>query len=196
MTVNNSVRLFPDRRIAFHTVSDRLCYGSFAERIETGDYGTCFYRDQIGQLPEWELHGRPERTVFVPSRRGGILKRGVQTHAHFGIGNDSSVVVFSAQLAFHLGFDAVAIIGCDLNYEGSKVYAYETDQRDVVHGRNDEIQKRRHAMHKANAEFALLRPVFERHGRQLINATSGGNLDALPRLPLAQFLETRTPCSQ
>ncbi|MEM7776943.1 MAG: hypothetical protein AAF732_15145 [Pseudomonadota bacterium] len=188
MTVNKSYQLFPDTRIDFHTISDRHCYASFAEQIEAQDFGTCFYRDQIARLPAWQQFGQPERTVFVPSRRGGIQKRGVQVRADRGIGNDSSVVVFAAQLAFHLGFDPVTIIGCDLAYDGPELYAYDIDDGDRRHECTPETQARRLSMVHANAEFKALRDVFEAHDRVLRNATPGGSLEALPRVAFADTL--------
>jgi hypothetical protein len=188
MTVNNGFRLFAGHRIPMHAVSDNACYEKFGDEIEHADIGMRFYRSRFRTLPAFRAHGHPESTVFVPYRKGGVLKRGFQSRAEKGLGNDASVLVFAAQLAYHLGFATVNVLGCDLDYSAPNAYAYAMTGADRAHEETAEVQNRRRAMANANAEFAELRRHFEADGRALINCGVGGKLDALPRITFEQAM--------
>lgn len=186
MTVNNGFRMFDGQRIPMHAVSDNACYEKFGDEIERADIGQRFYRSRFRALPAFRAHGHPATTVFVPYRKGGVLKRGFQPRAEKGLGNDASVLVFAAQLAYHLGFATVNVLGCDLDYSAPNAYAYAMTEADRAHEESAEVQSRRRAMVNANAEFAELRRHFEADGRRLINCGVGGKLDSLPRMSFAQ----------
>lgn len=188
MTVNNGHRLFSGAHIPFHTVSDIACYQRFGDEIEAADVGRRFYRSRFRATPTFRAHGDPERTIFIPARKGGLLKRGFRPQIERGLGNDSSVLVFAAQIAFHLGFDQTFVIGCDLDYSAPQNYAYALTEEDRAHEVSDVVQATRRALVHANSEFAILRTAFEAAGRQLLNAGLGGKLEALARLDFADAL--------
>jgi hypothetical protein len=188
MTVNNGFRLFAGQRIPMHAVSDNACYEKFGDEIEHADIGQRFYRSRFRALPAFARNGHPASTVFVPYRKGGVLKRGFQPRAEKGLGNDASVLIFAAQLAYHLGFSTVNVLGCDLDYSTPNAYAYAMTDADRAHEESAEVQSRRGAMVNANAEFAEVRRHFEADGRKLINCGVGGKLDALPRMSFEQAI--------
>lgn len=187
MTVNNGFRMFAGARIPMHCVSDNACYEKFGGEIEQADIGTRFYRARFRALPAYQ-HGHPQSTVFVPYRKGGVLKRGFQLRAENGLGNDASVLIFAAQLAYHFGFSTVNVLGCDLDYSAPNAYAYAMTDADRAHEETAEVQSRRRAMVNANEEFAVARRHFEADGRQLINCGVGGKLETLPRTSFDQAL--------
>lgn len=192
MTVNNGHRLFAGADIPMHAVSDINCYETYAADIEAARVGVRFYRSRFRTTAAFNQWGDSGRIVFVPYRRGGVLKRAFQPHADRGIGNDSTVLVFAAQLAFHLGFSNVYVMGCDLDYSADQKYAYNMNATDAGHEATALVQYRRLAMEQANAEFAAVRDAFERAGRQIANCGRGGKLETLPRVPYETALsETR-----
>ena len=188
MTVNNGHRLFPGVRIPMHAVSDIACYQQFGAAIEQADIDLRFYRGRFRATAPFRTYATGHDVVFVPMRKGGVLKRGFQPHAENGLGNDSSVLVFAAQLGFHLGFAAINVMGCDLDYGAPNTYAYAMTEADHAHEASAEVQARRRAMVNANAEFAILRTHFEAAGRRLINCGVGGKLEALERVSYAEAL--------
>lgn len=188
MTVNNGARLFAGRRIPMHAVSDIACYEQFGDDIERADIALRFYRSRFRATAPWRANGHPESTVFVPYRKGGVLKRGFQPRADKGLGNDASVLVFAAQLAYHLGFDTVNVMGCDLDYSAPNVYAYAMSDTDRAHEASAEVQDRRRAMVNANAEFAEVRRHFDADGRRIVNCGVGGKLETLERVSFADAI--------
>ena len=189
MTVNNGYRLFPNAYIPMHAVSDIACYEKDGFAIEQANIGLRFYRSRFRITEPFQIHKPEQRTVFVPARKGGVLKRGFQNDASRGLGNDSTVLIFAAQLGFYLGFARINVLGCDLDYSAPQTYAYEMTQADEAHEQSAIVKERRRAMINANAEFAALRAAFEANGRSLINCGLGGKLDALPRQSFAEALE-------
>lgn len=188
MTVNNGARLFAGRHIPLHAVSDIACYEQFGADIERADIGLRFYRSRFRATAPWRDNGHPDHTVFVPYRKGGVLKRGFQSRADRGLGNDASVLVFAAQLAYHLGFATVNIMGCDLDYSAPNAYAYAMTEADRTHEASAMVQDRRRAMVNANAEFAEVRRHFEADGRRIRNCGVGGKLETLERISFEDAL--------
>lgn len=188
MTVNNGARLFAGRYIPMHAVSDIACYEQYGDDIERADIGLRFYRSRFRATAPWRMHGHSQSTIFVPYRKGGLLKRGFQPRADQGLGNDASVLVFAAQLAYHLGFQTVNVIGCDLDYSAPNAYAYAMTETDRAHEASAVVQDRRRAMVNANAEFAEVRRHFEADGRRIVNCGVGGKLETLERQPFADAI--------
>lgn len=188
MTVNNGFRLFPNTPIPMHAVSDIACYERFGEEIERAEIKQRFYRSRFRATANYQKFGHPHDTVFAPYRKGGVLKAGFQPRAELGLGNDSSVLIFAAQIGYHLGFSTIHVLGCDLDYSTPAPYAYAVTDADRAHETSAVVQSVRRAMVNANAEFAALRAAFEADGRRLINCGVGGKLEALARIPFEQAL--------
>ncbi|MEQ8695015.1 MAG: FkbM family methyltransferase [Bauldia litoralis] len=118
-----------------------------------------------------------------------------------GLVGAGSVVGSSIQLAFHMGFDPIYLIGCDLGYKvpetviqegedvfgnGVKLLLTSTKDDDVNHfdpryfgdGRkwHDPNVKRMVEGHEA------CRAAIEAAGRKILNATEGGELEVYPRV--------------
>ncbi len=104
-------------------------------------------------------------------------------------------VTFAAmQLAFHMGFQEVALIGCDHNF-ATKGPA----NKEVVAGESDPNHfdpnyfaggVKWHLPDLAESEgvYLIARNTFAAAGRKIVNATEGGKLEIFEREPLARFL--------
>lgn len=101
-------------------------------------------------------------------------------------------------IAYYMGFSQVALVGCDHNWNHSKVEQEEGSTRAVM-GDKDESHFHPDYFTKGTqiimpnvveSEFSyrMARSAFEENGRMLVNATDGGKLDIFERMPLDQFL--------
>jgi len=76
-----------------------------------------------------------------------------------------TVTYVALQLAFHMGFHEVALVGCDHNF-ATKGNANQT----VVSGAKN---------------------MYEAFDRRIVNSTEGGELEVFPRVDLARFLSNQ-----
>lgn len=189
MTVNNAFRLFPSGRIPMHAVSDAAFITMYAKDLAAAPIERGFYRTEFQIMPACRQVLSAHQSVFIPFRRGGVLKRGFQTRLARGVGHDSTVLLFAAQIAFHLGFQNVFVMGCDLDYSEPQKYAYDMSPEDAKH--EAEARVRRVRMEKANDEFAIAREAFEYAGRRIANCGLGGRLNALERVRYEDALGVR-----
>lgn len=128
--------------------------------------------------------------VFIPA-----------TVTNFKFARDCSMSVYlgptvtftAMQLAFHMGFTSVALVGCDHYYE-TKGPAH----KEVVCGQHDPnhfdpsyfANQPWNLPDLADSEicYRLALGAFNNAGRELVNASDGGDLEILPRIPLHRFL--------
>jgi len=112
---------------------------------------------------------------------------------------DGFTVTFVAlQLAFHIGFREVALIGCDHDY-ATKGPANKT----VISGENDPnhfdpkyfaggVKWQLPDLLNSELYYTLARDVYQQADRKIYNATEGGKLEVFQRVSLKCFLETTT----
>jgi hypothetical protein len=105
-----------------------------------------------------------------------------------------TVTYVAMQLAFHMGFDEVALIGCDHSYAVDGPPNAEADRegpdRDHFHPAYFPGGSRWHLPDLAQSEayYSLARTRYREAGRRLVNATDGGYLELLPRQSLQEFV--------
>jgi hypothetical protein len=111
-----------------------------------------------------------------------------------------TVTCVAMQLALHMGFSEVALIGCDHNFAvkgpaNAEVRAEGVDRshfdpRYFSNGQKWNLPD----LTASEYYYAQAASVYARLGRKLWNCTEGGCLELLPRCSLAEFLrdETRT----
>lgn len=106
-----------------------------------------------------------------------------------------SVTGVAMQLAFHLGFSDVALIGCDHNFvtSGPANATVRASGEDLNHfdPRYFSGQVRWQLPDLPGSEyfFHRAREMFEAWGRRLWNCTDGGRLETLPRRTLEDWLK-------
>jgi len=114
--------------------------------------------------------------------------------------NQGGTVTFVAmQLAFHMGFSDVAVVGCDHSFhtQGLPNDVCRIHSSDHDHFHPDYFtagsQWQLPDLPLSEASYSLARTHFHSAGRRLVNATHGGQLDALPRSTLPEFLCSTCP---
>lgn len=106
-----------------------------------------------------------------------------------------TVTFVALQLAFHMGFRRVALVGCDHNF-AVKGKANET----VTAGAQDHshfdpryfsggVKWQLPDLRQSEIAYQLAAEAFEDAGGALVNATVGGKLELLPRVSLQDFLK-------
>lgn len=107
-----------------------------------------------------------------------------------------TVTYVAMQLAFHMGFSRVALVGCDHSFATSGP-ANQT----VVSGKTDPNHfdpsyfsggMKWHLPDLTYSEFhyRIAKDVYEQAGRRIVNCTAGGKLEVFERQDLWNFLET------
>ncbi|BAC91724.1 6-hydroxymethylpterin diphosphokinase MptE-like protein [Gloeobacter violaceus] len=108
----------------------------------------------------------------------------------------STVTFVAMQLAFHIGFRQVALIGCDHNFTTTGP-ANQT----VIAGKRDDnhfdpnyfaggVKWQLPDLPNSEAAYSLALVVYETAGRKLVNCTEGGRLELLPRISLDNFVRS------
>ncbi len=104
-----------------------------------------------------------------------------------------TVTFVALQLAYHMGFQEVALIGCDHNFAQSG-----PANKTVVSGEKDAshfdpnyfaggVKWQLPDLLQSEVSYSMARDVFEGSGRRVFNCTEGGKLEIFPRMPLAEF---------
>jgi len=105
-----------------------------------------------------------------------------------------TVTFVALQLAFHMGFREVALIGCDHDYA-----VKGPPNKVVVSGARDEshfdpnyfaggVKWHLPDLLRSEVAYTLARDVYASHGRRIVNATEGGQLEIFPRMGLEEFM--------
>lgn len=155
-----------------------------------------------------EFYNRTELPLFLDSSGLGLIKprqnvtfvpRSSQVKfakdCSFSIHVGATVTFVAMQLAFHMGFQEVALIGCDHNF-ATKGIANTTV---VAEGQDENhfapnyfsggVKWQLPDLIASENYYALARNVYELEGRKLYNATEGGYLDILLRISLHKFIK-------
>lgn len=158
--------------IPFYVLSDLRGWDRIKADVSTLPVETYLVRDTIAARPEF----RPpaDRVVTFPSYRGGLRKQGFRRQPWQGLGNDSTVILFAAQIAYYLGFAEAYILGVDLDYDRATSYFYAAGQSET-----NRYARPEEAIYAQ--EFGVLRRVFEANGRILRNMGTRGAVMGLER---------------
>ena len=168
-------------------------------------YLVCINRFVVEQNAEY--FKQTNIPLFVDSRHVGLLDgsqaiplRSLPMRGFFG--RDVSkgycqgfTVTYAAmQLAYHMGFDNVALVGCDhyFNDKGTPNAVVESQSDDTNHFHPDYFGKgmKWQLPDIVGSEFhyQIARDEFKSAGKSLYNCTEGGHLHLLERISLSEFL--------
>jgi len=162
-------------RIPYYVFVDPTGYSTLAAEVRAADVGLRFYRSDVCATPAYA--GAPDREdaielAFHPSP---CMDEGhFATRLEQGLSRGFTVVTDAVQIAYHMGFAEVYLVGCDLSYTGAATHFYST-------GRYEESRRHDMPMARVFRAFETARRIFEADGRRLVNVTAGGALDTLPR---------------
>lgn len=131
-----------------------------------------------------------ENTVFLHTSSEFKFARDCSMSIHQGY----TVTFVAMQLAFHMGFKKVALIGCDHSF-ATKGLSNKT----VISGEKDEnhfdsryfaggVKWQLPDLAGSEAAYILARDVFNLNQRDIVNATEGGQLEIFPRMKLDEFV--------
>jgi hypothetical protein len=110
------------------------------------------------------------------------------------VSQGATVTFVALQLAFHMGFRRVALVGCDHSF-ASKGPANTTVTAGAVdHSHFDPnyfaggVKWQLPDLLTSEVSYTLADETFRRHGGEIVNATEGGRLEIYRRQSLAEFL--------
>lgn len=128
--------------------------------------------------------------IFFPTT---VTNRKFARDCSMSLYNGATVTFVALQLAFHMGFSSVALVGCDHYFEtkgpaNKRVSCGTSDPNhfdpDYFAGQIWQLPD----LPESEISYRMALNVFERYGRQLVNATDGGRLEVLPRTTLKDFM--------
>jgi hypothetical protein len=114
--------------------------------------------------------------------------------ASISIYQGSTVTFVAMQLAFHMGFTKVALIGCDHSFssKGLPGVTVVSEEKDSNHFDPKYfaggIKWQLPDLYDSAANYSLAQSTYQSEGRQIVNCTEGGELDVFDRQTLANFI--------
>ncbi|MBT5849136.1 MAG: hypothetical protein HOH36_01750 [Acidimicrobiaceae bacterium] len=197
--VNKIYLKFPELswRPSFYTLLDWKMGAAVTEDLEAVSGMTRFYPERFrGIVPI-----TPDTYWYHPRPVGDAFGDQFETDASRGIPSRGTVLVTAIQLAFHMGFRDLILVGVDATYTisstvkqsgpdqfgtGTKLFLESTADDDPNHFDPSYFGTGAH-WHDPNVVdmkrmFAMMRKGVERHGGRLRNATPGGALECLERV--------------
>lgn len=135
------------------------------------------------------LSSNPQR-IFLHC----VTQKKFARNCSFSICEGGTVTFIAMQLAFHLGFEQVALVGCDHNFavKGFSGMVVPSGQEDASHFNPNYFAGGAPWMlpdlNLSEVSYELAHRVYLASGRKIINATVGGKLEIFPRMSLEDFL--------
>jgi hypothetical protein len=132
-----------------------------------------------------------ETTIFLYS--SGI--RAFAKDCSMSVDNGHTVTFVALQLAFHMGFSRVALIGADHDFATkgvpNKVETANGEDRSHFDPRyfSGGVKWRLPDLFQSEVSYEMARQMFEAYGRQVFNCTEGGKLDIFGRMSLTDFVQ-------
>ena len=167
-----------------HVVTDTNRYRRFAAEIEAlaARHAITYRFLNLRMRYRWRWKRRGARPYFIIVNPRKLVAGEPVPDLVDGVPTGATVLLSAAVLLDHLGFEAIYVLGCDLDYESQGKYFYAMGDLDHAHESDPDVIARRNNMAQVNGHFAVLRADFEKRGRKLFNAGRGGNLESLPRV--------------
>ena len=128
--------------------------------------------------------------VFLHETSHRVFARDVSVSIFQG----ATVTVVALQLAFHMGFNRVALVGADHNFaaQGSANKVVTSGERDASHFDPNYfaggVKWQLPDLFESEVWYGRARQVYEAFDRQIVNCTEGGKLEVFERQSLERFL--------
>lgn len=136
------------------------------------------------------FNGTSRNYVFLQPRR----TLDFMTDTRHGVCEGATVTYVAMQLAFHMGFSKVVLIGVDHNFvtQGPPHEVIEGSGPDPNHFHPDYFgpgfRWQLPDLVTSERAYSLAKDTYEKSGRTIIDATVGGKLDVFPKFDLATAL--------
>jgi hypothetical protein len=159
-------------RTNYFCVTDQIVWENHKRKIL--DQNIVFKGNLIKQYAEYKsniINLSLKDQFLVECTKGyGLINKGIY--------KGHTVVNHILQIVYWMGFKTVFLFGCDCDY--SKDYHFDGTQIDNFHRTNwDEVFE----------QYEVSKYFYELDGREIYNATNGGNLEVFERKhPLKNFL--------
>ncbi|WP_140909991.1 6-hydroxymethylpterin diphosphokinase MptE-like protein [Cognatiluteimonas lumbrici] len=138
----------------------------------------------------YPLVGRRDNLTYLHSAPAPHFARDCSVSVYQGY----TVTFVALQLAFHMGFTDVALVGCDHDFssKGPANMEVVAAERDADHFDPDYFPQgatwQLPDLAQSEASYALAREAYEAAGRRVLNCTVGGKLEIFARMSLETFL--------
>lgn len=176
----------------FYVVEDTAVMADNLEAIKSykaeHKFFPSIYRDLIGDQPN-ATYFMMNRGFYSASSPNFCVPR-FATDVSQQVFSGQSVTIMNLQLAYHMGFSEVVLIGMDFSYvipddaavEGNLITS-QSDDPNHFHpeyfGRGKVWKDPK--LDRVLACYALAKRMFETDGRRIVNATAGGKLELFDR---------------
>lgn len=138
----------------------------------------------------YRLFGNKDHITYL----NGTSRRKFARDCSVAVYSGHTVTFVAMQLAFHMGFEEVALVGCDHSFEHSgmanqSVVATGEDRNhfDPTYfssGMTWELPD----LFESEVAYNMAKEIYTLAGRTLCNATEGGFLEIFPRVELVDFI--------
>lgn len=138
-----------------------------------------------------DVASRPN-VCFLDTKAGtGVFAR----NCCLSMAEGFTVTYAAMQLAFHMGFSKVALVGCDHNFatKGTANKAVKAEASDPNHFDPkyfaDGVTWQLPDLVQSELHYQIAHENYLEDGRQIFNCTEGGKLEIYPRISLQQFVQ-------
>jgi hypothetical protein len=106
----------------------------------------------------------------------------------------ATVTFIAMQLAFHMGFKQVALVGCDHSFtsKGTANSVVKSGEIDLNHFSENYFSKgvkwQLPDLLASELQYDTAKSVFEKYGKKIVNCTDKGKLEIFERITLTRFL--------
>lgn len=154
-----------------------------------------------------DFYNKTEMPIYIDSKGTRLVRaRSNVSFLHAastaGFAQDCSMSIYEGhtvtyvamQLAFHMGFTEVALIGCDHTFavDGPANATVVAGERDQSHFDPNYfaggVQWHLPDLFESEVAYTRARKIYEANGRKVVNATSGGKLQVFERQSLEDFI--------
>jgi len=150
--------------------------------------GIPLFLDSIGSRRGW-VNSR-DNVAFLHS---GGTPDGFARDCSVSINQGFTVTYVALQLAFHMGFKRVALVGADHTFAtkgpaNKTVDGGSVDQSHFDSRYFSNVKWQLPDLFESEVAYTRANTMYNTHGRKIFNCTDGGELEVFDRLPLADFL--------
>lgn len=199
------------RKLNFSLLTDTYCFGLNKINLLFND---CAFRPQsIVAVNKYVIeqnlsfYNKTDIPLFITSKaarqvplRSNVVfiheceRARVARDVSISMAEGGTVTAAALQIAFHMGFRDVALVGCDHYFAvsgraNSVVVSEGADSSHFSEQYFDKGQKwELPDLPKSEFYYSLCGSMFGEHGGRVVNATEGGHLEVFPRMQLEYWL--------
>lgn len=183
----NSLALIHDKtswKPDFYGIEDHQVYEKLEDAIMNTDNGLVFYSEEIQKkyrVPNGAIPFFRDSAYHLYEFRHGNYFTRFSNNCYARVFDGYTITHSVIQLAVHLGFKEIYLIGCDCSYLGEKQHFIE---HGVPVGTGDNAA-RLMTSHEVVAKYA------QKLGFKVYNATRGGYLEVYPRVNLDDVIANK-----